>query len=287
MKNKLALFALLLTSSPAHAATLPEELMYNGSPISAGCMDFIGDSSVYEPRNLANCVKSENALAKQAPGRQLDKDTIGYDYTADGKTHPVMSDYYRYIGKAKDGFIIYTENATGGSGYFTGIHIVNRKGDTIQLVRSIAGGDRCSGGLSDVAAEGSGVSYNASMTPWSLVTRTLPEKSEAYQFITSHVSGGAMSCIGHFHYLDETLKSAEIDTENLAALDTESEDPVKNCFKNELALTMAQWSTEKRATLKEGKMTLTTEMIKEFSDHFIAACTPVKTAQTPSKPKDK
>ncbi len=115
------------------------------------------------------------------------QDFIGYDFQWQaGGVVPINGySYYKVFGKRNDDFIVQTINNQGGSGIFSTLNLVKRVGNSISIKR-ISGGDRCSGGIGQVAIlqknNENYLQYQLSLTPWMLfqLSDSNPHHLQAY-----------------------------------------------------------------------------------------------------------
>lgn len=277
-KNNLLLaILLLLTPFLCHAtnneakipANFPSQLLYEGKPIDPLCFETSDESN--SVASLKECgIKS--SPSKKITGYNdglLDKGYIGYDYAWTDNDTPDNSarnySYYKWVGETNGSHIVYTLNNTGGSGQFSSIVLVKRNENTLQI-KSLTGGDRCNGGISDVTLKDNLLTYSQNMTPYDFLelSKNNPQQLKAY----NDLDACAACCAGSLIIERDLLKS--IDKENPIAVDlsddyqpaSENDKKYQVCF-------------DKLYTnyIKNGKKQLSFKELQEFIATFNKECT--------------
>lgn len=182
-KHLLISVATLLIAQAAAAmpADFPQELMYQQKPIDPMCFE--------EVEGATHTALLEECGVSAEKGRHMSGYTdnllrqgyTGYDYK-EKDTGPVAGySYYKVIGKLNGGELIYTINSGGGSGEFTALRWVTRKGDTL-TVETLNQGDRCNNGIENAVAGKGEVTYQVNMTPYDffVLTNDNPHHLRAY-----------------------------------------------------------------------------------------------------------
>lgn len=145
--------------------------------------------------DLKTCAKNPEGYKI---GQSLDKPErgeYGYEYVPiEGEimNNPYLS--YRAIGTIGPDTIVLTDYSGGGTGRFTELLRVRINGDTMEILETLAGGDRCNGGIVDAKIEGNELVTTYFVTPYDMVTLNgqNPQKIEAYNDLESC----AVCCVG-------------------------------------------------------------------------------------------
>jgi hypothetical protein len=228
---KRILIALLLAMPTlATAAEFPDYLYFHNRPIDPLCFN---EDSV----NLAHCgvYSTQGRTVIGANEKLTDAGFIGYEYTENDWHDSRAYTYYKPIGKAAHGYIVYTMNNTGGSGIFSSLIYVIRKGNFL-ITKTIQGGDRCNGGVSEPVLENSQLTYHEHITPLDYF---------GFQHVNPHTIPGvrelhdcAACCAGfavysrpvqntfsgaHFEYVDFTQYARDLTLERY-------DKSLENCF---------------------------------------------------------
>ncbi len=165
-RNRMIVAALMLPMS------LFANLMYQGKPIDALCFYNMAEKNLTV--SLKTCGIS--AVPGQAIAGQnkhlVNQGYTGFIYTVKtpGSSYVAHGySYYKNYGQINGYDVVYAVNNSGGNGEFLNLMLVKQVGDTLQL-KTIAGGDRCNGGVSDIKNDGKVFSYNVNVTPFDFLT---------------------------------------------------------------------------------------------------------------------
>ncbi len=180
MKNKSLLLKLLTCLCPmalaffclvgykyqqSHKNFLPEDLMYNGSPIHPSCVvsTLFDDSSRSEPQSITyttahllqehgykvhsdECVSdpTTKTVTARCEYSFCDPDRLQEEY----QSPKCSQEQYQYVGSYKNKHIVITRHHdSSGTGRFSDLGLITRNSDTICNAGAIAGGDRAHGGV--------------------------------------------------------------------------------------------------------------------------------------------
>jgi hypothetical protein len=161
----------LIFSTAASAMPLPPELMYQQKPVDSLCFEELENSA--QTAQLGKCgVQAEKGRYISGNVAKLAAEGYtGYEFK-EKDTGPVAGySYYKAIASLNDGVLIYTINSGGGSGEFTALQWVTRKGETL-TIETLNKGDRCNNGIEDVSAKAGMVTYTINITPYDFFTLT-------------------------------------------------------------------------------------------------------------------
>lgn len=269
MKKWLALMGCMLFMSHGKAFSDSQDFTYKGEPIEPNCIaKFFGDSSSYDPIHLDRdpCQVKKHALDPHPPKGLMGYATTdgGYIYYEHLGTIP-LEDVKQYLSKnhlkdLKDPFyhLVYYQWSGGGTGHFTSIDVVEKSGNTLKLIDSITGGDRCNGGISDVVFKDGILTYKKNVTPWALYTLI-------YGNSPVNFSDCAICCMGQVSYQGSSITSFTFAHDGVEALPVEPGLP-QGCYNQIIKLTLA-----------EGKKTLTLKELKSFIQKIKEHCVDKKT----------
>lgn len=193
----LSIFLLTLLISLEASATLPQDLIINNQPIDAIC--FFDMESKDKIINLQNCgLNKHNFALKKQNSRLTNKGFIGYDY----KSTPNLGgaegySYYKFFNAGHHQYWIYSINNGGGSGNFTSIQLVKRRNATTMELKSISGGDRCSGGVQIVSIKHKQLTYSVNLTAYDFINLSKKHNSsKAYE----DLAACAVCCVAKVIY---------------------------------------------------------------------------------------
>lgn len=178
------LTALLATPLITYAAI--NELTYQGKPIHPACFAInLGD----EPSkviNLDTCNKDKSKV--------LQKD--GYFTNEIEGIKQDSFTRYAVIGNQGDRYLIVSGSWTGGTGFFTDVAWYQKTDHTLHILKSLAGGDRCNGGVEKIGPW----QYAVHLTPYDMLTfgGTL-SKLNAYQDLDASAAGCVAKAIYQFN----------------------------------------------------------------------------------------
>ncbi len=99
---------------------------------------------------------------------------------------------YRKIGSVADGDVVQTLSYSGGSGHFSEVFVVTLEGTKLTHVRSIAAGDRCNNGITDVTVKDGKILISQNITPIDFIT--LATGSEQNLKAYEDLEASAASC---------------------------------------------------------------------------------------------
>lgn len=173
-------------------ASYPPEMLYNGKPIDPkcvyasiedhkdkgvnlkeGCSEFLGDGFSDEKQTLVIGAKR-----------------TGYDFEYEGGESGEF--YYEVVGKIPEGTVLKVNYSTGGSGYFSDLGVYKRDEDILRKVRTLAGGDRCSGGIREAKIDDGRLLYAYEVTPLELYQHYIPDASYRGDLGSAFTSCGAV-----------------------------------------------------------------------------------------------
>lgn len=177
---------------------LPKALITPYGALAPKCMlKFVSEGAATAQINL----KQDRCVKYQAPYDKLmlKKGWLGYQLTPKKDEPPLMrlpSIYYRYIGQYSTKpqtflFLLYWSG--GGSGVFSDLVELKLLNHKLTLVKQIAGGDRCFGGLKNVEFRDRVLSYQVNATALGLLD---PQNKYGSQY--RFIEDCAICCLGHF-----------------------------------------------------------------------------------------
>jgi len=153
-------FALSLPHLPAAAQTTPllrtgdsaaAQLAYHGTPLHPFCFDFsLERLSRATPFILASCTGT---------GDPAESDTGGWHRAEYRALQPGRIVAYRALASLGNRFLIATETYGYGSGQFSSLFWIRLDTDRVAVVRDVATGDRCAGGMSRYTVDHSAVRF--------------------------------------------------------------------------------------------------------------------------------
>lgn len=269
MKAIVALNLFLFPIFSFASATLPTDLMYEGKPIDPLC--------IYEA-NANNGIASLNECGISAEKQRritgqnselINSGYVGFDYDWSVSQFSEPShgtSYYKSFGKANGAHIIYALNNSGGSGQFSGVYLVKRKGDTLE-VQNFMGGDRCNGGIYNVKKQNERLTYNVNLTAYDFLTlaNDNPHNIGAYDDLYScatccQAAGVYERQIGN-NFQKEKLLYVDLNAYETAIENNASDQGYQMCFDNLID-----------EYKKKGKSHLSGNDLKTFTHEFNSKC---------------
>lgn len=211
--NLLITFILLILSNVSYAFALPAELMYNGKPIEAICIQEIiyNEGSI----DLAKCKFSHPYMHKS--NIKYDSDLIGYQYIEQGYTmqHDCYS-YYSYLGNIDGKIVVYLEENSGGISHFTYILLLDRQRNNLIKSKVFYGpGDRCNGGLKSAYVKDGKINYITNTTPLDFLRiyqDNIKATSRDADESLSRLVDRSLSCYGSTKFEDDDFKYIKLNS---------------------------------------------------------------------------
>jgi hypothetical protein len=218
LRLNVVLFSMVfLVSAAAFSRGLPDEMLYRSQPIDPLVLEFNGDGSRFDPRDLAGDGTIREMEGFRITRRAAPAGLHGYEYTYEGANQTCYS-YYQYLGRIGTSIVILSHSASGGTGRFSRVVFLERQGDMIRLVKDGPGGDRA-GGITDARIVGNQLAYTQGLTPVDLVA--LVDKDYLEQ------DHGLASCAicraAEAHYLGDRL--LHVDLAAIGAAEGSDADP--------------------------------------------------------------
>lgn len=171
--QKLPIFivqALLSTSVFAVDYPSPPDLQYQKKPIDSLC--FFNLETKDNRVDLRKCgAKHEKYVVKNTENELSKKGYLGYTWEdpsiPEGGAQGYS--YYRFFDAGNHQYWIYSINNGGGSGDFTNILLTKRIDENTLQVDTLVGGDRCNGGVQDVALKNDKLNFSVNLTSYDLI----------------------------------------------------------------------------------------------------------------------
>jgi hypothetical protein len=184
-------------ASAADPATSP--LLIGGMPVDPTCLISLanGDSSRLDPIDLHRCHRTDLVVTRGPSDPRM----IGFEYHFRTDQAQPRSPYffYRYLGDWHHHALLFIESGGGGTGAFTQLVGVDRTANMLRAVETVAGGDRCNGGIFHAFVVGGRLSYEERITPFDLVSLAgTASKLVAYK----DLEASASSCVADVHHTD-------------------------------------------------------------------------------------
>ncbi|WP_454782131.1 hypothetical protein [Legionella sp. WA2022007384] len=217
-------------------AAIPADFMFHNKPVDALCFFNMEGNEI----DLNQCgLAKEKYVMKGQNSKLIEKGYIGYNWQ-----DPQFSDsaqgysYYKFFNAGEKLYWLYTINSGGGTGDFTAIHLVKRKEADILDLETLAGGDRCNGGLQDVSEVHNHLSFSQNLTAYDLValSKASPPKIKAYD----DLAACAICCVAKAYYKVNSDAQLKLDYVDLGTIADSKEMPdqgaLQSCF-NQLLFT--------------------------------------------------
>ena len=186
-----------LAASPAPAFT------HQGRPIHPQCVTALtGGEPHPEPIQLSTCGKTKEPVEHKA-------EDFSWTSKEPGGLRPEFASY-RVLGQQGGEWVLSWEWGGGGTGIFSGVSLFHLERGALRLVRTVATGDRCNGGLSNSKLEKNVLQYSRSATP-SDVLRSVPEGASLDSINGEKLESSALSCFATLDYAGGVLLGAELE----------------------------------------------------------------------------
>lgn len=250
-----------LTSKKDIAADSNLRLLWKGRDVPPLCLDkmLMGETQLPQVP-LASC---EADPEKKILKTWRDKDWTKTDYAIAGEEDlPPMTAMYRVLGNTGDGVALEIYSATGGSGRFTAVVVVQIAGDQLRLIHSFGGGDRCNGGVADARVKNSMVTYGLYLTPGDFARTAFDDDRGIVPY--EDVEASAASCFAIARYRNATLMEVELlpdAVKNSDSADWTTPLALQKCFNKRMS-----------ARTQGGKTILTPDEFRAFVTGFLKSC---------------
>lgn len=259
-----------LAANPENAAigNIAGMMQYNSSPIDPLCFAQLWEGAENPSINLAAC-KSENFVRIDDPAQYSARDSfIGTAYRpADiaAENMPAAAFIeYKFIGPAADGAAILVRESGGGTGLFSSLYVMKRTDDELKVVTTIAGGDRCNGGIESANVKDGQIYFTQNMTLLALYGIGTQSTPATMPDAAAELPDCAVCCYGLGHYnglaLQKVTLPAELETMLGQATLTAADAPAACGDKITLDY------------IKAGNTTLDTAQLAAFAEKIKTAC---------------
>ncbi len=277
----LIMMGLCLISSQLRAEDIPSlasDFTFEGNPIGPECFfPIVSSKSPYEPVFLKGNACQENQQPYDPVN--LKKGFIGY--TVEGAPRMMKAPYifYKYLGKTTEkmpfghikmpGYdLVEIQWSDGSTESASGIFIVEKKDETLQLIMVVDKGDRCFGSVQDGQLKDNMLSYSKEVTPQGLVDLLVkPHETKRYASVFEDC---AVCCIGSLTFKDGNIEGMKVTTtlEDIAKkLLQEDPSSPQYCFDGLYIFLLA---------MNPDKTSFNIDEIKQFVDIVQEQCFPQK-----------
>lgn len=201
------LLSLSLTSAHAehlNSSHYPADLQYANKPVDPLCFFDLDNDKGIVHFNDCGIAKTQYTITEK--NKNLTQQGFyGFDWKDNTSNYPSAgSSYYKAWEAGNHHYWLFTDNNGGGSGDFTAINLYSRQNDTTAMLTTVASGDRCNGGISDVKEKNHKLEYGVNLTAYDLLTLAHHDSHlKAYD----NISACAACCIAKAYYtVDNQLK---------------------------------------------------------------------------------
>lgn len=248
----------------APADTPAQALTVGGAIISPLCFVNGGDHSnpVYRTRD---CDTGQYTRDPSAPS-PMSQEFVSTAYlytdpdTPDQKYPGFVG--YKFLGDYRGLKAVEIIENGGGSGVFTSVQLLRPEADgSLRIIQTLAGGDRCNGGIAEAFMEGKTLVYDVNLTPFDFLTEAKynPKNLQAYD----DIDACAVCCYARLQYVDGRPKTVTLDPaaiERIAKV-PEEEQTMQSCFDEVFT-----------RQVKAGETTLTLQQLRDFVTGFYQTC---------------
>ncbi len=165
---------------------------------------------------------------------------------------------YRVVGDVADGTVIDIMGSGGGTGIVSAIVTAKREGDTLTVLKSHAGGDRCNGGITDASVKNGKLHYGLNITPYDLLTVGTDQEPKGIKAYDD-LDACAACCMGEALYEDDQFVGVRLPDEFVVP-ERPAEQTVQICFDKIMA--------------GQDKLELNAQEVAVLRDKIVADCTP-------------
>lgn len=118
---------------------------------------------------------------------------------------------FRYIGPYQDGEVLLVETGDMRTAVFSTLYVFKREGDLLVVQGTLAGGDRCDGGVIEatLAEDDGSLIYEVLLTPHNFMTLIGPENGQARSY--EGLDDSPNSCYGRARYRNGALEEVLVD----------------------------------------------------------------------------
>jgi hypothetical protein len=240
----LCFFALNIHAEERDTQTTPEnfptDFTFQEKPIDPMCVTKLlaEGGSPGHAVDLLHCSQHPENKIEKVDHKLIKKGYTGFDYTYQVSPQYVAHgiSYYKYLGKFKDQDILYVIESGGGSGFMSSLILVKRDKNKLQLVKVIASGDRCNGGINEnVEYKNEKLTFRVNITAYEMIrlSKALTEPIKPYD----DLADCAACCVGEAIYENDLNQSEGpklISVKIEKSVDSETEQgKYQSCF-NEL-----------------------------------------------------
>lgn len=274
MKQRTALifFGLILVTCLAVAMLAgrfrsQDGFVYNGAPVDVQCVfELLGvlrDPAVQE-QALSSCDNPDLRILEDHRTRPDDDGffSIKAAYADQDEQVPEIYQAYKILGMTAPGvFAVQTREYTGGSGNFSAVALLRLADGWLSLVRVLAAGDRCNGGIAEAHTDNGVAMYSVFLAPLDIITLAGQGQGiAAYKNLES----GALSCFGAAHYRGDSLIAIELYPDAALNADPQSTQQYRYqaCFNDHVKAVLAA-GVPARMTLDQAR---------DFAQEFDKTC---------------
>ena len=240
-------------------------LVINGQTVDPMCFIQRSEDEENPSYPTANCdLKDYIADPSDSP---IDKQFISTNYYY---VDPEMPEQkfpgfvgYKYLGEYRGLKAVQTLENGGGTGTFTALQLLKPEKDgTLSIKQTLAGGDRCNGGIANAFMDGGTLVYDINLTPFDFFTvaESNPKGLKAYD----DIDACAICCYGHLRYVNGKPDSVSLLPDAIQRIQTvpEEEQTMQSCFDEVF-----------RRKVEAGETTISLKEMKKFVGDFNGTCT--------------
>ena len=153
----LALVVLSTVAGAARARGGEASFLFRGAPVPPQCLEPFSVAGAEAPPEITRVELAACAGSPEAPAafESNAKGWLSFRRGDDERGATRGAFGYRTVGTLGDGrVVVETWDNGGGSGTYSAVFLVRREADRLELTGAIEGGDRCLGGIAEVAIDG-------------------------------------------------------------------------------------------------------------------------------------
>lgn len=257
--------------APVHApeaeVSLSPYLVLDGQPVDPMCFINRNGEEAAPAFPTHDCSGGTYIANAQAPAPlPASFASTGYFYvdtSAQPPEHYPGMIGYRYLGEYHGYKTVLTMENSGGSGTFTALYLLEPQDDGgLKIAHTLAGGDRCNGGISDAALTGRTLTYSVALTPFDFldVTKYNPKDLQPYD----DLDACAICCYGYLQFVDERPNAVMLEEGALSRIQAVPEDQqtMQTCFDEVFV-----------GAFRDRKTALSLRELRDFVEKFHKTCT--------------
>ncbi|MCA9621688.1 MAG: hypothetical protein KC731_21845 [Myxococcales bacterium] len=204
-----------LENEPGGGVVLAKPLRWRGALVHPLCVFALVGGETRSEVRFEEC-------GKDAAAPTLQGESVHYDFPRDEgfMIRPAFVDYRVLASQGAHHLLSYLWNG-GGTGYFSGLVIVDATDRGLAVHRYLHGGDRCNGGITETDVHGATITFGAHVTPADLMGLPAPVTSDAVRDLAQSAASCAATARFRYTLGDDDPELVAVDFDGPADLDAD------------------------------------------------------------------